>query len=128
MKVLSSDTQCCLSVPHEETSQSDFDISWDLTEKLQGTQQGHKMSHNVGTTLLSGLLVIFCQWSCGMELLDETTIKCTETGGTYGYPNWLFGCSAWVTEPNSTQQVRYVGIQRRILFGMFKKIMISTSK
>ena len=25
--------------------------------------------------------------------------------------NWLFGCSAWGTEPNSTQQVWYVGIQ-----------------
>ena len=46
-----------------------------------------------------------------MELLDETTIKYTETGGTYGYPNWLFGYSAQVTEPNSTQQLRYVGIQ-----------------
>ena len=46
-----------------------------------------------------------------MELLDETTIKYTETGGTYGYPNWLFGWFAWVTEPNSTQQVGYVAIQ-----------------
>ena len=46
-----------------------------------------------------------------MELLDETTIQYTETGGTYGYPNWLVGCSAQVTEPNSTQQVRYFGIQ-----------------
>ena len=46
-----------------------------------------------------------------VELLDETTIKYTETGGTYSYPNWLFGCSAQVTEPNSTKQLRYVGIQ-----------------
>ena len=30
---------------------------------------------------------------------------------TYWYPNWLFGCPAWGTEPNSTQQLRYVGIQ-----------------
>ena len=71
MKALSSETQCCLSVPHEETSQSDFDISWDLTEKIQGTQQGHKMSHNVGTRLLSGLLVIFAsgvvEWNCWMK-------------------------------------------------------------
>ena len=52
-----------------------------------------------------------------MELLDETTIKYTETG-TYGYPNWLFVCSAQVTEPNSTQQLRYVGIQFR--FGMIQ--------
>ena len=33
-----------------------------------------------------------------MELLDETTMKYTETRGTYGYPFWLLGCSAWVTE------------------------------
>ena len=46
-----------------------------------------------------------------MELLGETTIKYTETGGTYGFPNWLFGYSAWVTERNSAQQLRYVGIQ-----------------
>ena len=46
-----------------------------------------------------------------MELLDETTIKYTEAGGTYHYPIWLFEFSAQVTEPNSTQQVGYVGIQ-----------------
>ena len=46
-----------------------------------------------------------------MELLDETTVKYTETGGTYGYPNWLFVCFAPVTEPKSTQHLRYVGIQ-----------------
>ena len=57
-----------------------------------------------------GSLLVF-QWSCGIELLDEKTIKYTESGGTYSYPNWLFGCSAWVTEPSSTQQVWYVGIQ-----------------
>ena len=34
------------------------------------------------------------------------------------YPNWLFGCPAWGTEPNSAQQLRYDGIQSRILFGM----------
>ena len=28
-----------------------------ITEKIQGTQQGHKMSHNVGTRLLSGFFV-----------------------------------------------------------------------
>ena len=57
-----------------------------------------------------GSLLVF-PGTCGMELLDETTIKYTEAGGTYSYSNWLFGCSAWVTEPNSTQQVRYDGIQ-----------------
>ena len=46
-----------------------------------------------------------------MELLDERTIKHTQTWGTCRYPNWMFGRSVWVTEPNSTQQLRYVGIQ-----------------
>ena len=26
-----------------------------------------------------GSLLVFCQWSCGKQLLDETTIKYTET-------------------------------------------------
>ena len=90
-----------------------------LTEKIQGTQQGHKMSHNVGTRFFSGFLVRFAsgvvEWNCWMKQQSNT-----ETGGTYSYPNWLFGCSALVTEPNRTQQVGYVGIQYRILFGMIK--------
>ena len=39
--------------------------------KIQGTQQGHKMSHNVGTRLLSGFLVSFAsgvmEWNCWMK-------------------------------------------------------------
>ena len=31
--------------------------------------------------------------------------------GTYWYPTGWFGCPGWGTEPNSTQQVWYVGIQ-----------------
>ena len=62
-----------------------------------------------------------------MELLDETTIKYTETGGTYDYPNWLFGSSAWVTKPNNTQQVRFVGIVENIIWNDLK-VMISTRK
>ena len=50
-------------------------------------------------------------WEYHLDNPNETTIKYTKTGSTYSYPNWLFGCSAWVTEPNSTQQLRYVGIQ-----------------
>ena len=37
---------------------------------------------------------------------------------TYLYPNWLFGCSAWGTEPNSTQLLWYVSLQDRILYGL----------
>ena len=69
------------------------------------------MSHNVGTRLLSGFLVSFAsgvyEWNCWMKQQSKKQYK----GGTYGYPNWLFGCSAQVTEPNSTQQVGYAGIQ-----------------
>ena len=68
-----------------------------ITEKNSKalTTRSQKVTQCVGTRLLSGFLVSFASGVCGMELLDETTtIKYTETGGTYGYPNWLFGCSA----------------------------------
>ena len=82
----------------------------ELTEKIQGTQQGHKVSHNVGTRLFSGFLVSFASGvvkkNCWMKQQSNT-----QKQGTYSYPNWLFGCSAWVTEPNKTQQVGYVGIR-----------------
>ena len=87
------------------------------TEKIQGTQQGHKMSCNVGARLFSGFLVSSAsgvvEWNCLMKQQSNTQKK--------GHL-WLFECFAWITEPNSTQQVRYVGIKRRILFGMFKKL------
>ena len=42
-----------------------------LTEKIQGTQQGHKMSQNVGTRLISWFLVRFAsgvvEWNCWMK-------------------------------------------------------------
>ena len=63
-----------------------------------------------------------------MKFLDETTIKYTETGGTYSYPNWLFGCSACVTEPNSTQQLRYVGQSIENSIWNDLTVMISTRK
>ena len=67
-------------------------------------------SHNVGKRLFSGFLVSFAsgvvEWNCWMKQQSNHRNR-----STYGYPNWLFGCSARVTEPNSTQQVRYVGIQ-----------------
>ena len=47
-----------------------------LTEKIQGTQQGHKMSHNVGTRLLSGFLVSFAsgvvEWNCWKKQQSNT--------------------------------------------------------
>ena len=46
------------------------------TEKIQNTQQGHKMSHNVGTRLLSGFLVSFVsevvEWNCWMKQQSNT--------------------------------------------------------
>ena len=61
----------------------------------------------------------FCQWSCGKELLDEKQSN-KHIRGTYSYPNWLFGCSAWGTEPISAQQVQYVGIQEEDHLECFK--------
>ena len=47
-----------------------------LTEKIQGTQQGHKMSHNVGTRLFSGFLVSFASGvvkrNCWMKQQSNT--------------------------------------------------------
>ena len=43
---------------------------------------------------------------------------------TSWYLNWLFGCPICGTEPNSTQQLRYVGIQKRIIWND-PKVMIS---
>ena len=33
-------------------------------------------------------------------------------------PNWLFGWSTWGTEPISTQQVWYVGINKNIIWNV----------
>ena len=69
------------------------------------------MSHNVGTRLFSGFLVSFTSGvvenNCWMKQQSNTQ----KQGALMAIQNWLFGCSAWVTEPNSTQQVGYVGIQ-----------------
>ena len=47
-----------------------------LTEKSKGTQQGHKMSHNVRTRLLSGFLVSFAsgvvEKNCWMKQQSNT--------------------------------------------------------
>ena len=40
--------------------------------------------------------------------------------GTYSFANWLFGCSAWGTEPNNAQQVWYVGIQEEYYLECFR--------
>ena len=44
-------------------------------KKIQSTQQGHKMSHNVGTRLLPGFLVSFAsgvvEWNCWMKQQSE---------------------------------------------------------
>ena len=60
-------------------------------------------------TTLGTLLGMSVKLSNGIA--DETAIKHTHTQVIYFYPNWLFGCPAWGKEPNSAQQLRYVGIQ-----------------
>ena len=51
-------------------------VTVNLTEKIQSTQQGHKKSHNVGTRLPSGFLVIFAsgvaEWNCCMKQQSNT--------------------------------------------------------
>ena len=44
-------------------------------------------------------------------ITDEKQQSNLDTQEVSEYPNWLFGCPAWGTEPNSAQQLRYVGIQ-----------------
>ena len=54
-----------------------------------------------------------CEWSYQMGLLFNENTKQQpnlHTRVTYYYPSWLLGCSAWGTEPNSAQQLWYVGI------------------
>ena len=50
-----------------------------LTEKIQGTQQGHKIQHNDGTRLLSGFLVSFAsgvvERNCWMKQQSNTHIQ-----------------------------------------------------
>ena len=82
---------------------------WLLKEEIQDSQQGHKMQHNDGKdSLLGSLLVLPVELWKGIAGWSNNPIGIYR--GTYSYPNWLFGCSAWGTEPNSTQQVWYVGI------------------
>ena len=74
-------------------------------EKCESSHERHNKQHNNGkVTSLSFLLCVPVKLSNGVA--DKS------------HPNWLFGCSAWGTEPNSTQQLRCVGIQWRILFGL----------
>ena len=63
--------------------------------------------HNDGIGLNSGLLVSFAsgvvERYCWMKQQSNRHIQ--------GLSKLLFGCSAWGTDPNSAQQVWYVGIQ-----------------
>ena len=43
-----------------------------VTEKIQGTQQGHKMSHNVGTRFLVGFASGVVEWNCWMKQQSNT--------------------------------------------------------
>ena len=76
------------------------------------------MQHNDGTRLSSGLLVSFAsgvvEMNCWMKQQSNIHIQ-----GIYGFPNWLFGCAAWGTEPTSTQQVGYAGIQEEYYLECF---------
>ena len=81
-----------------------------LTEKIQGTQQGNKMSHNVGTRLFSGFPVSFASGVVKRNYWMKQQSNTQKQGHLQ-----LSKLAVWVlcmgTEPNSTQQVGYVGIQ-----------------
>ena len=47
---------------------------------------------------------------CSKQKVDNKNKNLQKTG-VLGDPYWLFGVSAWGTEPNSSQQVWYAGIQ-----------------
>ena len=61
---------------------------------------------------------------CRMELLNKKQQSNLHTQGETEYQNWLFGCPAWGTEPNSTQQVWYAGIQDEYCLECFKRYSI----
>ena len=60
----------------------------------------------VQDSFLGSLLVLPVELWNG--IVGQNNNQIHRNKGSYSYPNWLFGCSAWVTEPNSTQQVGYV--------------------
>ena len=83
--------------------------------------QGHNRQHNdAKVNSLGSLLGMPVKLSNGIA--EQKPQSNLHTQGDLQYPNWLFGCSVWGTEPNNTQQVWYVGIQDRILFGMIYKL------
>ena len=55
------------------------------------------------------------KWNCWMTQQSNRHIQ-----GHLHFPNWLFGCSAQGTEPNSARQVWYVGIQEEKVLECFK--------
>ena len=59
----------------------------------------------MGKGLNSGFLASFASG------VVERNCKQQSNRHIQGHLNWLFGCSGWGTEPNSAQQVWYVGIQ-----------------
>ena len=47
--------------------------------------------------------------------------------GTYSYPNWLFGCSAWGTEPTVLNRCGMLVFNKNIIWNVLTA-MISTRK
>ena len=96
-------------------------------KKSKGTQQGHKMSHNVGTRLLSGFLVSFASGvvkrNCWMKQQSNTQKQ--------GHL-WLSKVAVWVlcmghrAQQHSTGGVCWYSI-KNIIWNVLK-VMISTRK
>ena len=71
---------------------------------MHGSHQGHTRQHNdAKETSLGSLLGVQVKLSNGIAEQNNNQTYIHRV--TYWYPNWLFWCPAWGTEPNSTQKV-----------------------
>ena len=90
-----------------------------LNRENGSSHQRHNRQHNDAKIASLGSLLGLPVKSNGMLFRQNTKQQSNlHTQMTYSYPNWLFGYPAQETEPNSSQQLWYVGIQQRILFGL----------
>ena len=77
--------------------------------------------------LLFWALCLFCQWSCEMELLDETTIKYTYTGAPTAIQT---GCLGALLREQSLTALNKCGmlVFKKNIIRNVLKVMVSTSK
>ena len=93
--------------------------SFEQTEKIESSHQEHSRQHNdAKVTSLGSLLCVPVRLSKGID--EQNNNQTYIHRGTYWYPNWLFECPAWGTEPYRAEQMWYVGIQGEYYSECFK--------